>query len=37
LSKAPQWLNTRFSTNTTITVEVMLDPKMTWKSAGKRW
>src|SRR4029077_4161456 len=30
-----QWLNTRFSVNTTITVEVMLDPKMTWKLLGK--
>jgi len=28
-------LNTRFKVNTTITVEVMLDPKMTWKSLGK--
>ena len=30
-----QWLNTRFKVNTTITVEVMLDRKMTWKSLGK--
>src|SRR6185437_7374462 len=35
LRRHVQWLNTRFRVNTTITVEVMLDPKMTWKSLGK--
>jgi len=30
-----QWLNTMFRVKTTITVEVMLDPKMTWKLLGK--
>src|SRR5271170_1474849 len=35
LGRRVQWLNTRFKVNTTITVEVMLDPKMTWKSLGK--
>jgi hypothetical protein len=29
-----QWLNTMLRTKTTITVDVMLDPKMTWKSEG---
>lgn len=33
-SWAPQRLNTRLRTNTTITVAVMLDPKMTWKFFG---
>ena len=30
-----QWLNTRFRMKTTITVEVMPDPKMIWKFCGK--
>jgi len=29
-----QWLNSRFSTNTTITVDVIDEPKMIWKSLG---
>ena len=31
---ALKWLNSRLSRNTTITVEVMADPKMVWNQSG---
>ena len=34
-SRGPNSLNTMLRTNTTITVAVMLDPKITWKFFGK--